>query len=69
LSRQALEKVAENDSNGLVRRTVLDNIRKVNEEEKKQSPMCMITVFQDRPFSTDIVENSKRDITTVCPLG
>ena len=69
MSRQALEKVAENDSNGLVRRTVLDNIRKVKEEEKKQPPMCMITVFQDRPYSTEIVENSKRDITTVCPFG
>jgi hypothetical protein len=69
LSRQALEKVAGNDSDGQVRRTALENIRKVKKEEKKQPPMCMITVFQDRPYSTEIVENSKRDITTVCLFG
>jgi hypothetical protein len=45
LSRQALEKVAGNDSDGQVRRTALENIRKVKKEEKKQPPMCMITVF------------------------
>jgi HEAT repeat protein len=41
---QALEKVAEYDSDGQVRRTALESIRKVKEEVKKQPPMRMITI-------------------------